>query len=175
VGAVENSGKDSENHVVFYQESVNAMSVPPELKGPRTMFTSFHHFSPDQARAILQNAVEAREGVGIFEITRRAPFTIGFMFVWVFILWACTPWIRPFRWSRLLWTYLVPIVPFLLLFDGVVSCLRTYRPQELREIVDKLDAPKYRWEIDEQSTGKLPITFLIGYPLTVDPDHNLDG
>jgi hypothetical protein len=173
MGAVQNLGTDSENHVVFYQESVNAMSVPSELKGPRTMFTSFHHFSPDQARAILQNAVEAREGVGIFEITRRAPFTIGFMFVWVVILWAGTPWIRPFRWSRLLWTYLVPIIPFLLLFDGVVSCLRTYRPQELREIVEKLDAPKYQWEIDEQSTGKMPITFLIGYPLAIDPEHNL--
>jgi hypothetical protein len=47
------------------------------------------------------------------------------MFAWVLFLFACTPWIRPFRWSRLLWTYVVPIIPAVLLFDGIVSCLRT--------------------------------------------------
>ena len=118
------------------------MKVPSELKGFRTMFTSFHHFSPEEARAILQNAADAGEGIGIFEITRRAPLTIGLMFSWVVMLFVCTPWIRPFRWSRLLWTYLIPIIPVVLLFDGVVSCLRTYRPQELREIVDKLTAKR---------------------------------
>jgi hypothetical protein len=82
------------------------------------------------------------------------------------MLFVCTPLIRPFRWSRLLWTYLVPIIPVVLLFDGVVSCLRTYRPHELREMVEKLSASKYRWEIGEhsRSLGEAPITYLIGYP-----------
>jgi len=142
---------------------VDAMNVPPELKGFRTMFTSFHHFSPDEARAILQNAVDAGEGVGIFEITRRAPTTIGLILAWDIMLLVCTPWIRPFRWPRFVWTYLVPIIPLVLLFDGVVSCLRTYRPKELREMVDKLTASDYVWEIGENLTGKAPITYLIGY------------
>jgi hypothetical protein len=139
------------------------MKVPSELKGFRTMFTSFHHFSPEEARAILQNAVDAGEGIGIFEITRRAPLTLGLMFAWALMPFVYTPWIRPFRWSRLLWTYLVPIIPLVFLFDGVVSCLRTYRPQELREIVDKLTAGEYQWEIGEHSSGRVPITYLIGY------------
>ena len=41
----------------------------------------------------------------------------------------------PFRWSRLLWTYLVPVIPLVLLFDGIVSCLRSYRPDELLKLV----------------------------------------
>src|SRR5882762_7082902 len=76
--ALENAGAPSEN-ITYYPGSVDAMNVPSELKGFRTMFTSFHHFSPEEARAILQNAVDAREGIGIFEITRRAPLTIGLM------------------------------------------------------------------------------------------------
>jgi hypothetical protein len=158
--ALENTGTPSEN----IPSSVDAMKVPSELKGLRTMFTSFHHFSPEDARAILQNAVDAREGIGIFEITRRAPLTIGLMFPWALMPFVCTPWIRPFRWSRLLWTYLIPIIPLVFLFDGVVSCLRTYRPHELREIVDKLTASEYQWQIGEHSSGKVPITYLIGYP-----------
>jgi hypothetical protein len=140
------------------------MNVPAELTGFRTMFTSFHHFVPEKARAILQNTVDAGEGIGLFEIARRAPSTISLVFAFALLLFVCTPWIRPFRWSRLLWTYLIPIVPFVLLFDGVVSCLRTYRPQELRELVEKLTASEYQWEIGEHSTGKVPITYLIGYP-----------
>jgi hypothetical protein len=128
------------------------------------MFTSFHHFAPEEARAILQNAVDAGEGIGIFEITRRAPSTIGLIFAWALLLFVCTAWMRPFRWSRLLWTYLVPVIPLVLLFDGVVSCLRTYRPQELCEMVQKLTAGGYRWEMGELSTGRVPITYLIGRP-----------
>jgi hypothetical protein len=163
LGAFQKVRATSENRITFYAGSVDATKVPGELKGLRTMFTSFHHFSPEQACAILQNAVDAGEGIGVFELTRRAWSTIGLMFCWVLMLFVCTPWIRPFRWSRLLWTYLVPIIPLAMLFDGVVSCLRTYRPEELREMVEKLTAGGYRWEMGELSTGRMAITYLIGY------------
>ena len=169
--ASQNFGAASENHITFLPDSVDATRVPHELKGFRTMFTSFHHFPPEEARSILQNAVDARESIGIFEITRRAPSTIGLMFPWAVMLFVCTPLIRPFCWSRLLWTYVVPIIPFVLLFDGVVSCLRTYRPQELREIIEKLTATEYQWQVGEYSgaRGEVPITYLIGYPRTPGP------
>jgi hypothetical protein len=156
----------SENHIAFYPDSVDAMKVSGELKGFRTMFTSFHHFPPEEARAILQNAVDAGQSIGIFEITRRAPSTIGLMFPWALMPFVFTPLIRPFRWSRLLFTYVVPIIPLVLLFDGVVSCLRTYRPQELREIIKKLSGTQYHWEVGEHSkaSGEVPITYLIGFP-----------
>jgi hypothetical protein len=154
----------SDHHITFYPEPVDAMKVPSALKGLRTMFTSFHHFPPEDARAILQNAVDAGEGIGIFEATKRAPSTIVLIFAGILLMFLHTPRIRPFRWSRLLWTYLIPVIPFVLLFDGVVSCLRTYRPQELREIVGKLTACQYQWEIGELATGKMPVTYLIGYP-----------
>ena len=86
------------------------------------------------------------------------------MFPWALLSFVVTPLIRPFRWSRLLWTYVIPIIPLVLLFDGVVSCLRTYRPQELREIIEKLTASDYQWEVGEHSRvrGQMPITYLIG-------------
>jgi hypothetical protein len=162
--AFESVSASSDHHITYYPESVDAMNVPHALKGLRTMFTSFHHFSPEDARAILQNAVDAGESVGIFEITKRAPSAIGIIFVGVLLLFLHTPRIRPFRWSRLLWTYLIPVIPLVLLFDGVVSCLRTYRPQELREMVEKLTSRQYNWEIGELAGKRAPVTYLIGYP-----------
>ena len=164
--AFQNHRVASKNHIAFCPNSVDAMKVPGDLEGFRTMFTSFHHFSPEEARAILQNAVDANQSIGIFEITRRAPTTIALMFPWALVPFACTPLIRPFRWSRLLYTYVIPIIPLVLVFDGVVSCLRTYRPQELREIVKKLSGNEYEWEVGELSkaSGQAPITYLIGSP-----------
>lgn len=164
LGAFEKVRAASEGRIRFYSGSVDATKVPRELKGLRTMFTSFHHFLPDAGRAILQDAVDAGEGIGIFEIPRRAPSAMGLTFGFVLALFVCTLWIRPFRWSRLLWTYLVPIIPLVLLFDGIVSCLRTYRPGEMLEIAGKLTASDYQWNAGELATGIAPITYLIGCP-----------
>src|SRR5215472_6392560 len=150
-------------NLAFYPDSVDAMKVPCQLQGFRTIFTSFHHFPPKEARAVLQNAVDAHQGIGIFEITRRSPSSIALMFPWALMFFVFTPLIRPFRWSRLLWTYVLPIIPFVLLFDGVVSCLRTYQIQELREMVKNLSGIGYQWEVGEHSRGLgiAPITYLV--------------
>jgi hypothetical protein len=168
--ALKNVEGSSENRISYYPEPVDVTNVPRELKGLRTMFTSFHHFAPDTARAILQNAVDARSSICVFEISRRSVSTIALTLAFVFALGVGTPWIRPFRWSRLFWTYVVPVIPGVLLFDGVVSCLRTYSPKELREIVDSLDAADYQWDIDMERSGRVPVTFLIGRPREQSPE-----
>lgn len=166
LGAFEAMRAASANHVTFCRDPVDPPRVPRELRGFRTIFSSFHHFSQEQATAILQDAVNARQGIGIFEITRRAPSAIARMFPWAMLAFVYTPLIRPFRWSRLIWTYVIPLIPFVLLFDGVVSCLRTYRPQEMREIVNALTHAEYEWQAGEHrgGAGGMPITYLIGRP-----------
>jgi hypothetical protein len=166
LAAFESVKAASANDIDFHRSSIDATKVPVELDGFRTMFSSFHHFPPAQARAILQNAVDAKQGIAIFEVTSRTASAVGMMFLWFLTPFVFTPSIRPFRWSRLLYTYVLPIIPLVLLFDGLVSCLRTYQPRELRELIKGLAAPEYRWEMGEQSGtfGSLPITYLIGYP-----------
>jgi hypothetical protein len=156
----------SKSQIQFSADPINAMNVPREMGGIRTMFSSFHHFPPDHAALILQDAVDARRPIGIFEITRRAPSAILLMIPWALMSLLYTPLIRPFRWSRLFWTYIVPLIPLVLLFDGIVSCLRTYRPKEMREMVGTLTNAEYEWEMGEYSIagGKMPITYLIGRP-----------
>jgi hypothetical protein len=155
----------SMQRVEFQPESVDAMQVPRDLPGVRTIFTSFHHFSPEQAAALLRDAVEACQPIGIFEITARALSAIAWIPAWALFALLCAPLIRPFRWSRLLWTCLIPVVPLVLLFDGIVSCLRSYRPKEFLDIAGKLKGNGYVWQAGEIATkagGK--ITYLIGSP-----------
>jgi hypothetical protein len=166
LAAFENIKAASAEGIDFYRNSVDALKIPVELDGFRTMFSSLHHFRPAQARAILQNAVDARQCIGIFEITSRSISAIGMMFLWFLTPFVFTPFIRPFLWSRLLYTYVLSIIPLVLLFDGLVSCLRTYQTRELRELIDGLAAPEYWWEIGEHpgNFGSLAVIYLIGYP-----------
>ncbi len=164
--AFENVRASCEVPITFCENSVDARDVPCGLDGFRTMFTSFHHFSPREAKAIIQNSVDAGEGIGVFEITSRTVPAILLIFLWSLMPFFLAPFVRPFRWSRLLCTYFVPVIPLVLLFDGVVSCLRTYRPGELREVVGALSAAEYQWQAGEcrDSRLKMPITYLIGIP-----------
>ena len=143
---------------------VDARAVPKELDGFRTIFTAFHHFPPGEARAILADAVQRGQAIGVFEIARRAALEIAVVaFTWLGTL-VSVPFMRPWRWSRLVWTYLPPVLPIVGTFDGVVSCLRTYSKTELRELVRGLDT--YTWEIGDFRGGWSPLrgTYLIGVP-----------
>src|SRR5919109_1170937 len=145
-----------------HPQPVDARAVPESLDGFRTLFTSFHHFPPTEARAILADAVRRRQGIAVFEAARRAPREIALVaLTWLGTL-AAVPFIRPWRWSRFLWTYLPPVLPVLGTFDGVVSCLRAYSPAELLQLVDGLDS--YDWDIGELRGGWSPLrgTYLIG-------------
>lgn len=154
------------HHIHFVRQSVDATQIPEHLEGFRTLFSSFHHLKPDEARHLLQDSVSRRQGIGIFEAPARRAFTLLCLFFIPIAMWLCVPFRRPFRWSRLLWTYFIPVTPFVLLFDGLVSCLRAYSPRELREMTKGLTAGGYRWEIGEKSGGLLPVrvTYLVGCP-----------
>lgn len=165
-GAMKRVEALSSGRIKYYPHSVSALRVPPEIDGFRTLFTSFHHFKPEEARAIIRDAVESRSGIGIFEGTQRRPLSILLMLLTPLMVWTITPMIKPFRWARLLWTYLIPVVPLVVLFDGIVSCLRTYTVAELEEFTEEWSRSGYEWEIGEERAegSPLPVTYLIGYP-----------
>lgn len=165
VEALRRVSEESGGRLGFHPAPVSALDIPAGLDGFRTVFTGFHHFRPDDARAILADAVRKRQGIAVFEFTARAPLSVGATALAPVAALLLTPFIRPFRWSRLLLTYLVPVVPPIVLFDGVVSCLRTYTPAELRELVAPFEGEGYTWEIgQERGSGPLPVTYLVGWP-----------
>src|SRR4051812_13783140 len=112
--------------IIYHPESVDATRVPETLTGFRTIFSAFHHFRPEQARALLADAMHKRQGIAVVEGTHNSVLALLLMLFVPLMVLLMTPFIRPFRWSRLFWTYLIPVMPFIVLFDGLVSCLRTY-------------------------------------------------
>lgn len=154
----------------YLEESVDALHVPPYLHGMRTMFEGFHHFKPDEARLILQEACQKRTAIGIFEASLPMPqapliFVLSPLMTILGYFFA-TPFIHPRTWSRFLWTYL-PVVPLATCWDGWVSFLRVYSERELQALVDPLQQEGYHWEVGRVSTGTplFAFTYLLGYPV----------
>lgn len=149
----------------YHPGRINALNVPSALTGLRTQFLSFHHFQPQDARQILQNAVDAGAAIAIFEGQKRdISHVIRFALSPIFVLFF-TPFIRPMTLGRLLFTYLLPVVPLTVMWDGVVSVLRTYTPAEIHEMIATLrHADSYHWEVGEAKNGQITLPYLLGYP-----------
>ena len=157
-----------QGRISFSDTSVDAADVPQSLKGFRTIFSGFHHFNNQFAKSVLKNAADARCGIGIFDGGNKNIFAVLAVLIFHPILFfVFTPFFKPFRFSRLLFTYLIPIIPICTVWDGVVSITRLYKPSELLKIACEVDNVNYFWEAGKKrSNWGLNVTYLIGYPLT---------
>jgi hypothetical protein len=163
-GSIRHIAGETENRVSFHPEPVNATRIPCELTGFRTIFSTFHHFGPREACAILKSAFDQHQGIGIFEAAKRDLRTMAAAVAVPLLAFRFAPRIRPFRWSRLFWTYCLPVIPLTLWLDGMLSCLRSYSQEDLRELVSDLGSDAYSWEIGEERGGPVAITYLVGCP-----------
>ena len=161
IAAFEMIQQSSDGKILFEREPIDAKQVPAHKQGFRTMFRAFHHFPEADARGILQNAAEQNVPIAIFEQTERswqsARKASLFILLGVFTM---APAIRPRKASRFLLTYLLPVIPFCIWWDGMASIMRTYTLPELQRMADVVNAPHYTWQVGD--TGR--VTYLIGIP-----------
>lgn len=156
----------SQGRITFVARPVDARAVPKDLRGFRTIFNSFHHFRPTDARAVLRDATNAAVPIGIFEIPERALLVILATLLTPLSVALTAPFIRPFRWQRLFWTYVLPLVPLTCLWDGIVSQLRAYTVEELGNLARDLAPDTYVWQSGQERVRSTPghVTYLLGHP-----------
>jgi Fe-S-cluster formation regulator IscX/YfhJ len=164
--AMEALSKRYPESISFVGAPVDAREVPSDLKGIRTLFVAFHHFRPEDAKKILRDAAENKAPIGIFEATERSFFNFIIKIFDPIAVMLAVPFIRPFSWSRIFFTYIIPLIPFSLMWDGMVSVLRTYSIREMNELTEQVKVDGYRWETGRLKPKKGPsLLYLIGYPV----------
>lgn len=164
------AAKFQSSAITFLPDSVDAMDVPEGLKGMRTMFEGFHHFAPEQAKDILQNAANQRVAIGIFDASIKLPAGLAMLLfspvITILTYLFATPFIKPRTLPRFVFTYLLPVVPLATCWDGIVSMLRVYSPGEAKKLTEQVKAEGYQWECGTASTSTpvFNFTYIIGYP-----------
>jgi len=155
----------SNQKIDFIDQSIDATNVPESMGGMRTMFTAFHHFNPDQAKKVLTSATDRGWTIAIFDGGDKNILSmLGILVFHPIIFLLGTPFFRPFRISRLLFTYIIPLIPICTIWDGLVSILRLYEPNDLRKLVKEIDSATYHWEIGKAKHRLgFRLLYLLGY------------
>lgn len=151
--------------VDYVSSSVDATDCTVE--GTRTIYGAFHHFPPPLARRMLQNAVDTRQPMVVVDTKRSWLYVLLFPFFTTLAVLLSAPFQRnplPRYLLRLALTYVVPVLPFMMFFDSVVSFLRMYGRAELRQMVDGLAGTEtFTWTIGVVP-GFTGAQYLIGIP-----------
>ena len=109
---------------------------------------AFHHFDDELATKILRNTLQTSDGFAIFELQGRDVGNLFTVLMMTPIILLYSWWWFWGQWTALFWTYVIPVVPFVTVYDGVISCLRTRRPHEVMALLKKASA-----DLDGQVDG----------------------
>jgi hypothetical protein len=172
VAAAERVRQLDDPAVRWHPEPVDAFAVPPGLRGIRTMYGALHHFRPPDVQRLVQAAVDDGVPLAFFDVAappvlRKLPgvlvalLAVPNMIMLLLVALVLVPFVRPFRWSRVLLTYGVPAIPLLFAWDGMVSGLRAYTPEELLDLAHAVrGGERYEWKATRAGPGLC----LIGCP-----------
>lgn len=97
---------------------------------------AFHHFPDDLARKVLASTIDTSDGFAIVELQDRRLASLLLMFLDFWLMFVVTVF---WFWNDLLqlfFTYIFPVLPFTLSFDGFVSSLRTRTFLEVMTLID---------------------------------------
>lgn len=146
--------------------SVDAAAVDPALRGVRTVFNALHHLPPDVARRVLLDAAAQGQPVLVVETLSWTP--MGVIAAVHVALSVAFTWLVPGPrwWARALLTA-VPVLPLLLLWEGLASARRCYTEAELREMVQGCTEP-YVFEVRRVPAAWVPLlglTVVSGRPV----------
>lgn len=153
--------------VCFRKKPTDACKVPSHMKGLRTMFSASHHFSPEVLKKVLKDSVSNSKGIAIFDGGSKSIILIlALLLTFPFLFLIITPFIKPFKSSRIVFTYLIPLIPLFTIWDGIVSILRLYSKEQFLEMAEEVSTgQQFKWQAGQvKNKFGLKISYLIGYP-----------
>ncbi len=134
----------------FVSEPVSFDAIPSRYRAV-TIFSAFHHLPPPAARALLKEVAENRDGILIVEFTRRTWTDLAGMLPAFFLNLLAPLTTERFHWGKLA---LAPLVAAMVSFDGIVSVLRSYTEDEIRDLA----VASLQFSGQEVPWGRLPVS-----------------
>ena len=148
------------------RDPVDATDVPADLDGVRTVINGFHHLRPELARRLVVDAARKRQPFIAVEVVERRWQTVLLLMGTPILALLLSPFQRPLTASRLALTWLLPLIPLGVWWDGMCSCLRAYDVAELEAVVAGVGDSGYAFRVEQVAVPWLPLrlTLLIGEP-----------
>ncbi len=136
-----------------------------DQKGVYVLVNSFHQLRREQAYNLLKQVSESGNSCVILEGNNDSLWQVFGMTVIVPLTVIFTAaFVKPFRIERLLFTYVIPVLPFVTFWDGFMALFKLYAPSDLDQLTEEIKSENYYWrsgKMDNNRGGK--IIYLIGY------------
>ena len=112
---------------IFYKnEAVDMNTLLAFSEKYYTLYNAFHHFNSEEQKTIVRKIIENKSNLLIVEIVQ--PSILSFLHVTLAstlgVIFMC-PFIKPFDWKRIFFTYIIPINLITVLTDGFISILKS--------------------------------------------------
>jgi hypothetical protein len=136
-----------QDRLSFLPFNLDATAIPDSVLLDRSqlILNAFHHFPPEAARNVLKNACLHSRGIFIAENFGRSPLETISCGVFGIPATFANPWRTPRqRVLKFLLTFVLPVIPLAVVWDGLVSSLRVYTRENLMEMTRDLDAFEWR-------------------------------
>lgn len=157
----------TDSQVNYHSDPLDALDLHPNIPGIRTMFSAIHHFEPTEVKTILHKMVNDKKAICFFDSGDKHLGTIlGILLFHPILFLMLTPFIKPFKLSRIVFTYIIPIIPIYTIWDGMISILRLYRPKELMALAKEVDAKnEFNWDYGKKRNKiGFTVAYLMGIP-----------
>ncbi len=136
-------------------DSIHISNFNTSEKGVYLFVNSFHQLNSKKAKKILQNIVDSGNPIVVVEGNNDSLWQIVGMTVFVHLTVLFTAlFVKPFRFSRIIFTYLIPILPIIIVIDGCIALLKLYNPTDLLELTSSLERNNYEWKAGKNDNGR---------------------
>jgi hypothetical protein len=149
------------NQSIYYkQKPVNVFDAEYNNEHLITMYNAFHHFNTQQQLQLLQKWQEQNISFLVVEVLE--PTLLCFFKVLIAStlgVLLLTPFIQPFNWKRLLFTYIIPINIFTILIDGIISVCKSNKKSYFENLLQEIETNNYTFSVNRiiQLNGNLII------------------
>lgn len=131
---INNLGDD---RIHYLEQPIDVLKDKPDFRCPKIFINAFHHFDDEQVKQILKLNLTHGDDILVLEYCDNSIASHFSMLFGPLIAMLFLPFITDRRQLLVtaLFTYLIPIVPIMLLWDGFVSNIRCYSHKSLERIV----------------------------------------
>ena len=154
------------NEISYLKEEVDVLLLEPQPSVCYTMYNGFHHFSNTEQQLLVKKMIAKKNPFFIAEILTPGFFTMMKIILTTTLIQLLTaPFVKPFSFTRLFFTYIIPVNLFTVLYDGIISVIRSKTAKQYADLLGSLSANEFKISIHQHSNWKGRVVCIKGMPV----------
>lgn len=152
--------------VVYSKKNIDVLQMQTVAITLYTMFNAFHHFTTAQQKTILTKLVGNNSSFIIAEILEPGIITaVKIFFTGTLLQVFTSPFVHPFSFARLFFTYIIPVNLFTVTYDGIISVVRSKTEKQYRQLVESIAVSNFTITVHKVNNWKGNLVYIKGQPV----------